>query len=83
MLSSATLACLGMGTASAGKFEPLRGIYPGVALENGGTSGEIASFNQDAERRYAVYTTLLNFADGFPAAWVDMGLQNGVPFVVE
>ncbi len=61
-----------------GKYEPLRGVYLGTVMKNGGSGEDIASFNQKAGRRHAIYTKFIDFKDGFPADWVTL-VKTGCP----
>ena len=63
---------------AAGKHEPLRGVYLGAVMKSGGSGEDIASFNQKAGKRHAVYTKFVDFKEGFPADWVTM-VKTGCP----
>ena len=61
---------------SLARFEPLRGAYLGVVLKDGGSAADVAAFSLKAGKAHAVYTTFVDFQEGFPGAWVGMIKSN-------
>jgi hypothetical protein len=74
-LCSIVLVC---NAQAGGKYEPLRGVYLGTVMKDGGSGNDIALFNQKAGKRHAVYTKFVDFKEGFPADWVTL-VKTGCP----